>query len=56
MKYVIIDIMVGEKVERDSENAFLSNLWDRLEEYGKNAYSYRDVEDRENWTLIIERA
>lgn len=56
MKYQIVDRVVGEKVESDNETAIFGNLWDRLEEYGNTAISYKDVENTEQNVYIIERA
>lgn len=56
MKYVIIDRMVGEKIECDYETIIFQRLWERMEEYGKDAISYRDTENKEQTVFIIERA
>jgi len=54
-KYQIIDRVVGEKVESNDRGAIFGNLWERLEEYGNTATSYRDVENTEQNVYIIER-
>jgi hypothetical protein len=55
-KYQIIDRVVGEKVESNDRSAIFGNLWERLEEYGNTARSYKDVENTEQKVYIIERA
>lgn len=55
-KYQIIDRVVGEKVESNDRDAIFGNLWERLEEYGNTATSYKDVENTEQNVYIIERA
>lgn len=55
-KYQIIDRVVGEKVESNDGDAIFGNLWERLEEYGNTATSYKDVENTEQNVYIIERA
>lgn len=55
MVFKIIDRVVGEKVESNDRDAIFGNLWERLEEYGNTATSYRDVENTEQNVYIIER-
>lgn len=56
LKCKIIDRVVGEKIECDYETIIFQRLWERMEEYGKDAISYRDTENKEQTVFIIERA
>lgn len=57
MKYIIIDRVVGEKVEATTKEAMYENLFNRVEEYGTTAYTYRETtEDLEDYIIHIERA
>ena len=57
MKYIIIDRVVGEKVEATTKEAMYENLFNRVEEYGTTAYIYRETtEDLEDYIIHIKRA